>query len=112
MAGVQAVIAESFVGLPDHFPTTTLYLNEMRRQVREVLFNPSDRNTDDSLDSDEFHLIFTAILLEESDLEICERDFFNFCDENKDGNIHFNEIERCVGILPCKLLCTPPYTLY
>ena len=102
LAGIQAVISETFVGLPDHFPTTTLYLNELRRQVRNVLFNPSDRNTNNSLDSEEFHLMFTKILLEESDLEICERDFFNFCDENKDGSIAFSEIERCVGILPCK----------
>ena len=110
LAGIQTVIAESFVGLPDHFPTTELYLNELRRQVRNVLFNPSDRDTNDLLNNEEFHLMFTAILQEDNDLEICERDFFNFCDENKDGSIPFREIEQCVGILPCK--CAIHYLVF
>lgn len=103
MAEIQTVLAETYVGLPDHFATVTLYLQTLRRQVTNNLFSPFDANNDGALDRDEFHLMYQGIVSDTSTyLDICEDDFFDFCNGNQDGNVTDGELELCTGVVPCK----------
>ena len=102
LAELQAVLAETYVGLPDHFRTTQLYLQALMRQVTN-LYNSFDTNNTDTLDRHEFHLLFQGILSDSNtNLGICEEDFLIFCDGNDDGFVSAGELELCTGVVPCK----------
>lgn len=103
LAEIQTVLAETYVGLPDHFATTLLYLQNLMRQVTNNLFNPFDANNNDTLDRHEFHLMYQGIISDSStNLGICEDDFLGFCDGNGDGRVSQGELELCTGVVPCK----------
>ena len=102
LAELQAVLAETYVGLPDHFRTTQLYLQALMRQVTN-LYNSFDTNNTDTLDRHEFHLLFQGILSDSNtNPGICEEDFLIFCDGNEDGFVSAGELELCTGVVPCK----------
>ena len=102
LAELQTVLAETYVGLPDHFRTTQLYLQTLMRQVTN-LYNSFDTNNTGTLDRHEFHLLFHGILSDSNtNLGICENDFLSFCDGNGDGNVSAGELELCTGVVPCK----------
>lgn len=103
LAEIQTVLAETYVGLPDHFPTAQIYLQNLMRQVTNNLFNPFDANNNDRLGSDEFHLLYQGIVSDtNTNLIICEDDFLNFCDSDGDEKVTEGELELCTGVVPCK----------
>ena len=96
-------MAETYVGLLDHFPTTQIYLQNLMRQVTNNLFNPFDANNNDILGDHEFHLLYQGILSDtNTNLIICEDDFLNFCDTSGDQRVTQSELELCTGVVPCK----------
>lgn len=105
LAEIQTLLAETYVGLPDHFATTDLYLETLRRQVTTNLYTPFDADSNDVLDSHEFHLLYQGLLSDAKVLtvSICEDDFLSFCDDNNNGNITEGELQLCTGVMPCEL---------
>ena len=102
LAELQTVLSETYVGLPDHFRTTQLYLQALMRQVTN-LYSAFDTNNTDTLDRHEFHLLFQGILSDSNtNLGICEEDFLSFCDTDQDHSVSEGELEQCTGVVPCK----------
>jgi len=104
LAEIQTLLAETYVGLPDHFATTTLYLETLRRQVTTIMFTPFDVNRNDSLERHEFHLSYQGLLSDArvKKVTLCEEDFLNFCDGNKNGRVTEEELQLCTGVMPCE----------
>lgn len=103
LAEIQTLIGETYVGLPDHFGTPALYLQNLARQVRSNLYTPFDADSNDVLDIDEFHLLYQGIISDtNAKMPICKTDLHKFCDDNEDNNITAGELELCTGVVPCK----------
>lgn len=101
LAEIQMVLGETYVGLPDHFATAQLYLQNLMRQVTNNLFTPFDANSNDRLGTHEFHLLYQAIISDSNtNLNICEDDFLGFCDGNGDDQVTQGELELCTGVVP------------
>jgi len=103
LARVQYVIAEKFgPGLPEKFPNTSMYQEELRNYFINLMFPATDSDHDNMLNGDEFHKLFVVLLEEDEIIDICESDYLSFCDGDNDGMVRKEELEKCIGAIPCE----------
>jgi len=103
LARIQEVIAKQFgPGLPELFPNTSMYREELRNYFINLVLPVTDNDHDDMLNVDEFHKLFVLLIEEDEIVDICESDYRSFCDWDSNGMVRKEELEKCIGAIPCE----------